>query len=121
MLLATLNLPKSLTFLGNFCKCVKINHISSEITFGRKFYRHLAIFFWSHCSLLIKGLRSKVYDSLFFLFLVYFVSAFRGRVVTILIVTIVSSHRVKKTFYSLAESTRSEKINIEVTKQGNHC
>jgi len=29
--LATINLPKSPTFLGNFCKGVKIGHFSSEI------------------------------------------------------------------------------------------
>ena len=29
--LATINLPKSLTFLGNFCKGVKIYHFSIEI------------------------------------------------------------------------------------------
>ena len=33
--LATLFLPKSLTFFGNFCKGVKIYHISSEIIFGQ--------------------------------------------------------------------------------------
>ena len=33
--LATINLPKSPTFLGNFCKGVKIHHISSEIIFGQ--------------------------------------------------------------------------------------
>ena len=33
--LATINLPKSPTFLGNFCKGVKIYHISSEIIFGQ--------------------------------------------------------------------------------------
>jgi len=32
--LATINLPKSPTFLGNFCKGVKIYHFSSEISFG---------------------------------------------------------------------------------------
>ena len=32
--LATINLPKYLTFLGNFCNCVKIYHFSSEIIFG---------------------------------------------------------------------------------------
>ena len=31
--LATINLPKSLTFLGNFCKGLKIYHFSSEIIF----------------------------------------------------------------------------------------
>ena len=40
---ATINLPKSPTFLGNFCKDVKIYNFSSEIIFGH-FYRHLAIF-----------------------------------------------------------------------------
>ena len=33
--LATINLPKSYTFLGNFCKGVKIFHFSSEIIFGQ--------------------------------------------------------------------------------------
>ena len=33
--LATLNLPKSLTFFGNFCKGIKIYHFSSEIIFGQ--------------------------------------------------------------------------------------
>ena len=33
--LATINLPKSLTFLGNFCKRVKIYHFTSEIIFGQ--------------------------------------------------------------------------------------
>ena len=32
--LATINLPKSPTFLGIFCKGVKISHFSSEIIFG---------------------------------------------------------------------------------------
>ena len=31
--LATINLPKSPTFLGNFCKGDKIYHFSSEINF----------------------------------------------------------------------------------------
>ena len=30
-----INLPKSPTFLGNFCKGVKICHFSSEIIFGQ--------------------------------------------------------------------------------------
>ena len=33
--LATINLPKSPTFLSNFCKGVRINHFSSEIIFGQ--------------------------------------------------------------------------------------
>ena len=41
--LATINSPKSATFLGKFCKGVKIYHFSSEIILGN-FYRHLAIF-----------------------------------------------------------------------------
>ena len=35
--LATINLPKSHTILGNFCKGVKISHFSSEIIFGATF------------------------------------------------------------------------------------
>ena len=33
--LATINLPKSHIFLGNFCKHVKIYHFSTEIIFGQ--------------------------------------------------------------------------------------
>ena len=33
--LATINLPNSPTFLGNFCKGVKNYHFSSEIIFGQ--------------------------------------------------------------------------------------
>ena len=33
--LATINLLKSFTFFGNFCKVVKIFHFSSEISFGQ--------------------------------------------------------------------------------------
>ena len=33
--LATINLPKSLTFLGNFFKGVKIYHFSNENIFGQ--------------------------------------------------------------------------------------
>ena len=47
--LATINLPQSPPFLGNFCKGVKIIHFSSETILGN-FYRHLAIFIWSHWS-----------------------------------------------------------------------
>ena len=32
---ATIILPKLLTFLGNFCKGVKIFHFSTEIIFGQ--------------------------------------------------------------------------------------
>ena len=38
--LATIILLKFLTFLGNFCKCIKIYHFSSEIIYGQlwRFY-----------------------------------------------------------------------------------
>ena len=41
--LATINLPKSHTFLGNFCKDVKIYHFLVKSFLGN-FYWHLAIF-----------------------------------------------------------------------------
>ena len=47
--LAAIDLPKSLTFFGNFCKGVKIYHFPSEIILGN-FYKHLAIIYWSHWS-----------------------------------------------------------------------
>ena len=53
-------LHKSPTFLGNYCKGVKIYHFSSEIILGI-FYRHLAIFFWSLCQ---EGPLSSVPQSL---------------------------------------------------------
>ena len=43
MLLASLNLPKSLTFLWNFCEGIKIYHFLVKSFLG-KFYRHLEIF-----------------------------------------------------------------------------
>ena len=46
--LATINLPKSFPFLGNFSKGVKIIHFLVKPLLGN-FYRHLAIFIWSHC------------------------------------------------------------------------
>ena len=36
-LLATINLPESTTFLGNFCKGVKISHYSCEVIFWATF------------------------------------------------------------------------------------
>ena len=51
--LATINLPKSPTFIGNFCKGFKIYFFASEIILDN-FYWHLAIFFWSHCLLPLK-------------------------------------------------------------------
>ena len=47
-LMASIILPKLPTLVGNFCKGVKIIHYSSEIILGN-FYKHLAIFYWSHC------------------------------------------------------------------------
>ena len=44
--LAAINLPKYPTCLGNFCKGV----IFLVKSIWCNFYRHLAIFFWSHCS-----------------------------------------------------------------------
>ena len=46
--LATIILPKSPTFLGKFCKDVKIFHFSSEINFGQ-LLQTFGVFFWSHC------------------------------------------------------------------------
>ena len=45
--LATINLPKSPPFLGNFCKVSK-SFIFLVKPFLGYFYRHLAIFNWSH-------------------------------------------------------------------------
>ena len=41
---ATIKLPKSPTFLGNFCKGVKIYHFSSEINFWATFIDILGFF-----------------------------------------------------------------------------
>ena len=46
--LATIDLPKSPTFLGNFCKVVKIIHFSSETIFGQ-LLQTFGDFIWSHC------------------------------------------------------------------------
>ena len=46
-LLAKIILPKSPKLLGNFCKGVKIILFLVNSFLG-KFYRHLAIFIWSH-------------------------------------------------------------------------
>ena len=45
--LATIKLPKSPTFLGNFCKGVKFYHFSTEIIF-RQLLQTIIDFFWSH-------------------------------------------------------------------------
>ena len=55
--LATIKLPKSPTFLGNFCKGVKIYHFSCEIILGN-FIRHLVISFWSHSTIPIDTVKS---------------------------------------------------------------
>ena len=47
--LAAISLPKSSTFLGNFCKGVKIFNFLVKFSLGN-FYRHLATFYWSHCA-----------------------------------------------------------------------
>ena len=47
--LATINLPKSLTLLGNFFIGVKSYRFSSEIIFGQ-LLETFGDFFWSHCS-----------------------------------------------------------------------
>ena len=46
--LAPINLPKSPTFLGNFCKGVKIYHFSSEIIFGQILHMYIRRFFSDH-------------------------------------------------------------------------
>ena len=46
--LATINLPNLPTFLGNFCKGVKIYHFCIEIIF-RQLLQTLGDFLWSHC------------------------------------------------------------------------
>ena len=46
--LAAIYLPKSHTFLGDFCKGVKI-FIFLVKSFLGNFYRNLAFFYWSHC------------------------------------------------------------------------
>ena len=46
--LATINLPKSPTFLGNFCNGVKIFNFSCEIIFGQ-LLKKFGNFCWSHC------------------------------------------------------------------------
>ena len=46
--LATINLPKSPRFLGNFSEGVTINHFSSEIIFGQLLYVDIWRFFSGH-------------------------------------------------------------------------
>ena len=63
MLLATINLPKSLTFLRNFCKGVKIYHFSSKIIFGQVLLT-FGDFFWSHWFLVTKRVSTLFQKSL---------------------------------------------------------
>ena len=46
--LATINLPQSPPFLGNFCKGVKIFNFYSETIFGQLLLT-FGDFIWSHC------------------------------------------------------------------------
>ena len=55
---ATISLPKSPTFLGNFCNGAKIFNFFSLIIEGN-FYRHLATFYWSHWLLVINDDKEK--------------------------------------------------------------
>ena len=50
-LVETISLAKSTTFLGNFCKGVKIFNFLAKSFLGN-FYRHMANFYWSHWLLL---------------------------------------------------------------------
>ena len=45
---ATIIFPTTPTFLGNFCKGVKICNLSSEIIFGQ-LLQTFGDFYWSHC------------------------------------------------------------------------
>ena len=51
--LATINLTKTPTFLGNFCKGVEIIHFSSENIFGRLLYR-FGDFYTGHTAFRVK-------------------------------------------------------------------
>ena len=53
-LLRIIIFPKYHTFLGNFCKGVKIYHFGIEIIFGQLLYA-FGDFFWSHCRQPIVG------------------------------------------------------------------
>ena len=44
---AAINLTKSLTFIGNFCKGVKMSNFSSEIISGQ-LLQTFGVFYWSH-------------------------------------------------------------------------
>ena len=53
--LATINLPKSSTFLGNFCKVVKIYNFSSEIVFGQLLQTFVDLFLVTLASTYVDG------------------------------------------------------------------
>ena len=72
---STINLPKAYTFLGKFCKGVQIIHFSSEIILGN-FYRHLAIFIWSHWSPIPLDLHPKWMDLQHYVIFQYFTFVF---------------------------------------------
>ena len=63
---ATIILPKFSTFLGNFCKFIKIFHFASEIIFGHLLQLVFRFFYWSHwsCTILIVGFHWSVWTSL---------------------------------------------------------
>ena len=54
-LLKAINLPKSLIFLGNICKGVKIQHFSNKIIYGQ-ILQTFGDYFWSHWKSPIKQL-----------------------------------------------------------------
>ena len=67
---ATISLPKSLTFLAFFVKVSK-SLIFLVKSFLGNFYRHLATFYWSHCSLESTKARARtvsIFSVQFFVF-----------------------------------------------------
>ena len=65
-LLATINLPKSLTFLGKFFKVVKIYHFGQVLwAFGDFFWSHCGKLTIKHSSTLICFLRTSVARQLY--------------------------------------------------------
>ena len=70
--LATNTLPKSCTFLGNFCKGAKIYHFLVKPFLGN-FYRDLAIIIWSHCFNALIPVAQGSNLRFFTIYLVYFI------------------------------------------------
>ena len=60
--LATIDLPKSSTFLGNFCKGVKIIHFSIEITFRQLLYIYTVKDFYMKLPFHIKSGSNLLYS-----------------------------------------------------------